>query len=179
MSTVCFPGTYGSVGQDDPPPGRSCSPWRQKYGGYAHPRFSNQGTSGLKPIYPRVSRPFGLAKGIDQMAPVVEEPEPEELDDLFVAERFQLNHNMGLRSWLVAPLSSRLEHPSNLKFTIDESKWHPVLQRKHWYDYNAPIYKDDPRRGIWSVDNEIVWSKLRVVIEMANHMLNRVLRSRW
>jgi len=179
MSTVCFPGTYGYVGQRDPPPDRSCSPWRQKYGGYANPRFSSHGTSGLKPIHPQVSRPFGLAEKIDPMAPVVEKPGSEELDDIFVTERFQLNHNIGLRSWLVAPLSSNLEHPSRLKFTIDESKWHPVLRQSHWHDYRALIYRDDPERGMWSVDNYIVWSKLRVVIEMANHMLNRVLRSRW
>ncbi|KAF9881430.1 hypothetical protein CkaCkLH20_00576 [Colletotrichum karsti] len=107
-------------------------------------------------------------------------PSPAELDELFVAETKQLLQLGGLRTFESIPLQA-LEGaatlPANDTIQVDESRWFNVFRREKWASYNLEI--PGFGRKTLNIDDDVVWGRLSLAIEVANRMLEQALNHTW
>jgi hypothetical protein len=179
MSETIFPESYGVVGRKEPFPGqRPLTPWRSTFGGYNHPDFANTGRSGLRPIHPRLAGQPWVSRYPEPLRSPLEQPDNGSLDELFLSERFQTQSCAGLRSWQLPSINLGVndDHP----FTVNESTWHHVFQKSHWFDYRSPWEMEmGGSTPYWSVDNDAFWDEIKIPLEMANRIFNVLIRTRW
>ncbi|KAK3385291.1 hypothetical protein B0H63DRAFT_522631 [Podospora didyma] len=174
---------YGLIGHSVPPePTGAQSPWKESYGGWLHPDFQSRGHSGIAPLFPEIKRPIGLGIDLQHFRSLGPLPKPTEqdLDNIFLTERFQEKVQWGHKSWQLASLNSGVEDVAAQCpiFTVDKSTWHEVFQPHHWFDYNVHVL-GNPDLGIWSINNPIVSEHFDVIIEIANRLLTHALTTRW
>ncbi|KAI0551213.1 hypothetical protein F4679DRAFT_593659 [Xylaria curta] len=56
------------------------------------------------------------------------------------------------------------------RIKVDDSKWFRFFRKSRWWD---PDSGDEPALGLrWSVDDPKVWAQMRIILELANRMLN-------
>ncbi|KAK0724845.1 hypothetical protein B0H67DRAFT_117166 [Lasiosphaeris hirsuta] len=172
MSTTHYLGTAGDVGWDPSVPRDPDTPWRESFGGISDPTYARRGESGFAPQLPRIPNPIGMGYTLDKLSQLQPMPKPtdDEIDKLYLHERFQGLHSFGLRTWQLPSINHGL--PPQGTISVNEAGWHPAFRKDRWFDYRGP-------RGTWSVDDPRVWEHLRVAIELANRMLERLLKTRW
>lgn len=180
------------------PSGLPSSPWAQIFYASQDPFWSTRGDglahSGLAPEYPALTRD-SLGDGRIVMRGVPK-PSPADLDRLFYGERQQKEALGGLMTWQIGAL--RQEFYTSEKatqrdrrcldsLTVDEATWFPCFRKDRWLDHPSGISQHlrNPIAGLadhptdrMTVDNPLVWSEIRVCIEIANRILSQLIQSR-
>lgn len=126
-----------------------------------------------------------------------------EADALFYAELEQMRLWKGCKSWQVPVINEKLYQgfPGGLQdaktgwdaytrlipqlITVDESKWFSFFRKENWLDLRRLSAKQGVARPLpdpywhaydgWSVDNDAVWTTLRISIELANRILKQLI----
>ncbi len=69
---------------------------------------------------------------------------------------------------------------------VNEASWHPLFTQDRWFDLDVLIRDSVPNpvptlgeRDIWSVDTPALWDELRVNVELADRLLERVAMAPW
>lgn len=181
------------------PSGQPSSPWAQIFYPSRDPFWSTRGDglahSGLAPEYPALTRDnLGDGKIVVNGLP---KPSPADLDRLFYGERQQRDALGGLMTWQMGALREKFytfeqatQHDTRCldSLTIDEATWFPCFRKDRWLDHPSSISQHlrNPIAGIlaghptdrMTVDNPLVWSEMRVCIEIANRILSQLIHSR-
>lgn len=59
---------------------------------------------------------------------------------------------------------------------VDEDSWFPCFRKDRWF---GSIATDMMLTGnLWSVDDPAVWKELRIILELANRILNALIKDR-
>ncbi|KAK3319608.1 hypothetical protein B0T19DRAFT_467213 [Cercophora scortea] len=163
------------------------TPWKARYGGWNHPRWADQHSSGLAPIYPNIEIPIGIELGPlrgpydARIAGIAKPPDPE-LDRIFCTERYQQQVNCGIRSWELGIMNQALpglgdpQDPGFLSIEVHPETWCTAFDKLRWFD----LVPSDLYHKHWTVDDNDLWGELRVVIELTNRILwNHLASSEW
>ncbi|KAI1324609.1 hypothetical protein F5Y16DRAFT_402177 [Xylariaceae sp. FL0255] len=186
----------------DPRPGLPSSPWATRFTDPDH-HYEENGTvhSGLAPIYPRVEDPKYYG---DLRLEALDQPgSNKEMDRLFWHEETQNQLMGGLETWEAEVLNrhvsfkkdallsaghdpadkGELEKAAFESYTrdglqVDEKSWLPFLQKSRWFDWSpaAPFNQNKILGKDWSVDEPAVWDAMKPSIELANRILEAMIR---
>ncbi|KAH9888159.1 hypothetical protein F4778DRAFT_409096 [Xylariomycetidae sp. FL2044] len=164
------------------------------YPSLPYDRYDGDAAPWSNPV--RLENPWDTSDYGDYGGPIPK-PSDGELDRLFYGERLQQHTFMGLRSWQAGVLSREIydgnislvrdkdpveawESFQKQMITVDESMWPNFWRKERWFDLRVnPLdsiknpHSDwrTARPLYWSVDNPIIWSHLRVAIELAFRQL--------
>ncbi|KAI0468218.1 hypothetical protein F4859DRAFT_491922 [Xylaria cf. heliscus] len=159
--------------------------------------------SGLAPEIPRFDDPIHYADMTGKL-PTRAPPSDEEIDRLFRTETYQEQLNQGIKTWEAAILnrwvrfSPRLGHISAghmlgdagdyaktlqdifdvEKIKVDESRWEMWLKKHHWLDWVEESPPGRDREKTWSVDDEKIWSILRITIELVDRVIKTLVEEK-
>jgi hypothetical protein len=131
-------------------------------------------------------------------------PTPRELDRLFCGERTQQFLLGGVKSWQLSVLHTEpyrygptgkdlptwFKDPAWDRYYQDrvvpkEDEWFPFFARGRWFDLRTsacdsiknpfPEMRNHPNDW-WTVDNDVIWDQLSVSIEIANRILQQLIK---
>ncbi|KAI1744894.1 hypothetical protein F4680DRAFT_403630 [Xylaria scruposa] len=160
--------------------------------------------SGLAPELPRFNDPIYYADMTGKL-PIRDPPTSnEELDKLFRSEGYQTGALRGIRTWEAAILnrwvrfsaktgnisaghllSDAGEYDKVLQdifdsetIKVDESRWARWLRKEHWLNWveTSPLGGGEART--WTVDNEKIWSALRISLELVDRIFKTLIDER-
>ncbi|KAI0183046.1 hypothetical protein EV127DRAFT_448182 [Xylaria flabelliformis] len=166
--------------------------------------WDNSSHSGLAPELPRFDDPIHYADMTGKL-PIRDPPTShEELDKLFRSEGYQIVALKGIRTWEAAILnrwvrfsaktgnisaghllSDAGEYAKVLQaifdsetIKVDESRWAPWLQKAQWLNWveTSPLGGGEART--WTVDNEKIWSTLRISLELVDRIFKILIDER-
>ncbi|KAI0550995.1 hypothetical protein F4679DRAFT_189897 [Xylaria curta] len=166
--------------------------------------WDNSSHSGLAPELPRFDDPIHYADMTGKL-PIRDPPTSnEELDKLFRSEGYQKGALRGIRTWEAAILNRWVrfsaktgnvsaghllgdagEYAKVLQdifdsetIQVDESRWAFWLRKAHWLNWveSSPLGSGEART--WTVDNEKIWSTLRISLELVDRIFKTLIDER-
>ncbi|KAI0543681.1 hypothetical protein F4679DRAFT_592465 [Xylaria curta] len=175
---------------------RPYSPWAERFGIWRNPGFDFWPNDPIRHSNVAPSHPYFYG----------DEPNPKghqtfssgyEKDRLFVAEHYLKYFLLSIPPWQLGPMTRVLQfsertfvpggHVSSLygeahehhlvyekeRIRVDEDSWFPFFKKERWF--SSPGYEPyDP----WSVDDPEVWGELRIALELANRILNALIKDK-
>ncbi|KAI1737622.1 hypothetical protein F4680DRAFT_210003 [Xylaria scruposa] len=189
---------FQAVTDDD----RPYSPWAERFGIWRNPedfdfwpndpiRHSNAAPSRNPPLDPYFYGDRPSPKGHHEFSSGYEK------DRLFVAEYYLKYFLLSIQPWQLGPMTRWLQfsdrtfvpggHISSLsgdaeehrevydeqRIQVDEDSWFPFFKKDNWFSSPG----DEPYDP-WSVDDPEVWGELRIALELANRILNALIKDK-
>lgn len=151
----------------------------------------------LAPQYPALKDPRHYANYPDPN--VRDAPSNyKDIDRVLWSEAVQKQYLKGIRVYQLTVLNRYLMFPTNNgfrllggprkldfevfeqeKINVDENTWLPFLRKDRWFDWiNFSLFNSTQPALTWSVDDQELWSRLSVTIELANRILQALLEDK-